>query len=114
MKETYPSDITHSCSPGTCMCHSRSCPMKARMGAKQLLVAFAVLLLSVQLGSCGSDNSSTEGRPFDPSQPVKLTEFYPDSGVYQTKVILRGTNFGTDPSAIRVYFNADKIQSQNP
>ncbi len=68
-------------------------------------LSLAVLFTSVFLGSCGSDSTS-EGRAFDPSQPVKLTEFYPDSGVYQTKVILRGTNFGTDPSAIRVYFNA--------
>lgn len=56
------------------------------------------------MAGCSSETSS-EGTPYNPSQPIKLTDFYPDSGRYQQKVILSGSNFGTDPSAIKVYFN---------
>ncbi len=73
--------------------------------------------------SC-SDSSEGGGTPFDPDQPVVLNAFYPDSGKYQEQVILTGTNFGTDPQAISVYFNTagaavigaggDKIYVQAP
>lgn len=43
--------------------------------------------------------------PYDPSKPVGLTNFFPDSGGIATQVILKGSNFGTDPSELRVYFN---------
>ncbi len=73
--------------------------------------------------SC-SDSSEGGGAPFDPEKPVVLNAFYPDSGKYQEQVILTGTNFGTDPGAISVYFNTasaavigaggDKIYVQAP
>lgn len=55
--------------------------------------------------ACGDDDDLSGGRPYDPSTPVKLTTFYPDSGMYQQNVLLTGENFGADPSIIRVYFN---------
>ncbi|MDR2472881.1 MAG: IPT/TIG domain-containing protein [Tannerella sp.] len=56
--------------------------------------------------ACGDDESTGIVRiPYDPSQPVKVTKFFPDSGRIRDKVILEGTNFGTDPSKIRVWFN---------
>ena len=67
-----------------------------------LLMASSLLLL--QLFGCSNDE--TGRAEYDSSKPVKLTTFYPDSGKFQEKVILEGSNFGTDLSKIKVYFNA--------
>jgi hypothetical protein len=56
--------------------------------------------------SCGNDEKTVRGTEYDPSKPVVLTSFHPDSGGIATKVILDGENFGTDPSNIKVYFNS--------
>ena len=37
-------------------------------------------------------------------QPVKFTEFMPDSGGIRTKFIVKGSNFGEDKSQVKVYF----------
>ncbi|MDR0560422.1 MAG: IPT/TIG domain-containing protein [Prevotellaceae bacterium] len=42
---------------------------------------------------------------YDPSQPVRLISFYPDSGRISEKIILLGQNFGRDPELVSVYFN---------
>lgn len=56
--------------------------------------------------SCGNNNEEAGGLIYDPSKPVKLMTFYPDSGKYQEKVLLTGENFGSDPNIIKVYFNS--------
>jgi hypothetical protein len=43
--------------------------------------------------------------PYDPNQPVTLTDFMPDSGRLREKVIIKGSNFGNDKSKVAVYFN---------
>ena len=55
--------------------------------------------------ACNDNKDDPDGPVYDPSKPVILNTFYPDSGMYQEKVLLTGENFGTDPSIIRVYFN---------
>jgi len=56
-------------------------------------MVFGFLLLIV---GCNEDKKSTA---FDPNQPVKFTEFMPDSGGIRTKF-----NFGEDKSQVKVYF----------
>ncbi len=65
-----------------------------------------VMILICILGcfACGNDKDSLQGA-YDPSKPIKLISFYPDSGIYKQNIILTGENFGVDPSIIRVYFN---------
>ncbi|KAA6302941.1 MAG: hypothetical protein EZS26_000836 [Candidatus Ordinivivax streblomastigis] len=55
--------------------------------------------------SCKDENSATGGEAYNPSKPVTVTTFYPDSGKIAEKVMLDGANFGNDPSKIKVYFN---------
>lgn len=71
-----------------------------------LMLSFAF----VSVFSCSDDNENEggSGAPYDPNQPVKITKFYPDSGGMATKVIIEGSNFGTDVSNIRVYYNDKK------
>lgn len=61
-------------------------------------MVFGFLLLIV---GCNEDKKSTA---FDPYQPVKFTEFMPDSGGIRTKFIVKGSNFGEDKSQVKVYF----------
>lgn len=61
-------------------------------------MVFGFLLLIV---GCNGDKKSTA---FDPNQPVKFTEFMPDSGGIRTKFIVKGSNFGEDKSQVKVYF----------
>jgi hypothetical protein len=67
-----------------------------------------VCVCSLVLISCGDENKNEtvdEGEPYDPSMPVQLDRFYPDSGGYATKIILEGKNFGNDASMVKVYYN---------
>lgn len=57
----------------------------------------------------GCKNKTNELRKaYDPSQPVDLTTFSPSEGGVRSKVLLDGSNFGSDTSKIRVYFNKAK------
>ena len=70
---------------------------------KKLSLLFVSFVGLFQLASCGSEEVARVDH--NPSQPVKLTTFYPDSGMYKEQVILEGSNFGQDVSKITVYFN---------
>lgn len=48
------------------------------------------------------------GEAFNPSQPVTVSEILPDSGGYLTQFVIKGSNFGTDPSKIDVIFNGNR------
>jgi hypothetical protein len=64
-----------------------------------------IIVCSFCFVSCGDEDKSGGGTTYDPSKPVVLTSFYPDSGGIASKVIFDGENFGSDPSKIKVYFN---------
>src|SRR5690554_1534435 len=67
---------------------------------------FVSLLFIVATSSCESNGSNQPDRiPYDPKKPVKISSFAPDSGGIATKVIIKGDNFGTDLSKIKVFFN---------
>ncbi|MDR2039591.1 MAG: IPT/TIG domain-containing protein [Bacteroidales bacterium] len=72
-----------------------------------MVAGIAVLFLV----SCNNDNDEKE--IYDPGKPVELTSFYPDSGRIREMVLLSGNNFGTDPSAIKVFFNSSEAKVIN-
>jgi sugar lactone lactonase YvrE len=63
------------------------------------------IVVALALGSCEEKNDNFTGTPYDPSKPVNVENFTPDSGGMATKVFIYGDNFGTDLSKIKVYFN---------
>ena len=74
---------------------------------KSYLILFIVILSGLaSFFACNDDTNEAAGPAYDPLKPVKLTTFYPDSGMFQEKVILNGENFGIDPDIIKVYFNS--------
>ncbi len=67
-----------------------------------MLCAALIFLL---LGAC-SDKGTIDTRiPYDPSKPVTINRFAPDSGGVNTQMIIYGSNFGSDTSLIKVYIN---------
>ena len=73
---------------------------------KQISMICFVLAM-IYLWSCDNHNSDDFGRkPYDPSKPVRIDGFEPDSGGLATKVFITGSNFGSDKSKIKVYFSA--------
>lgn len=73
------------------------------MTRKQILLGGALLLSSLTWFSC-SDNDSGAIAKFDPSQPMAITDFYPDSGGIATPMIISGKNFGTDTTGLAVWY----------
>jgi hypothetical protein len=52
-----------------------------------------------------NESGSGNGTPYDPSKPVTINSFYPDSGGFATRIIIEGSNFGNNPKDVRVWFN---------
>lgn len=73
------------------------------MTRKQFLLGSALLLSSLTWFSC-SDNDTGSGAKFDPSQPMAITDFYPDSGGIATPMIISGKNFGSDTTGLAVWY----------
>lgn len=67
-----------------------------------LMIMFAVTIIS----SCKKDNATgNKARTaYNPGVPVTVSDILPDSGGIRSKVIIKGTNFGTDTSLVTVYF----------
>jgi streptogramin lyase len=73
---------------------------------KLIAVAGACMMV---FASCG-DKSGNTNVAYDPNQPVEVTSFTPDSGRISEMVLLDGSNFGTDPSLIKVFFNSKEAK----
>lgn len=71
----------------------------------QILFLCCVGGCALSMFIASSCESKSDAQVYDPNAPVKVTNFYPDSGGVATQVILNGSNFGTDLSKIQVLFN---------
>jgi hypothetical protein len=71
----------------------------------KLRTFFLINLMASLLSGCADNNTDSQGARYDPNKPVSLDIFYPIEGGIATKLILNGSNFGTDLKNIKVYFN---------
>src|SRR5574344_797685 len=74
-------------------------------------ILFFSILILLAYNFVGCNASSDDERviaPPDPNIETAISDYYPDSGGVATKLILHGTNFGTDTSYIKVYVNNKK------
>lgn len=70
--------------------------LKTSLASLSRLVLVA-LLLGGAVSSCKDDDATdTAGIPFDPSKPVNITSFTPETGGAYEQIIIKGVNFGTD------------------
>ena len=60
-----------------------------------------LLLFTICFSSC-KDDKDASAEPYDPSQPVTVTDFAPKAGGANTRMIIYGSNFGTDSSIVFV------------
>ncbi|MFE2861376.1 MULTISPECIES: IPT/TIG domain-containing protein [Sphingobacterium] len=74
----------------------------------QMIWPIIVLILGIV--SCKNDNlgSIAEGVPFDPSQPVIVSDFAPKSGGMGQRLVIYGKNFGNDPKNVAVFIGGKK------
>ncbi|MDR2473207.1 MAG: IPT/TIG domain-containing protein [Tannerella sp.] len=78
--------------------------MKKVFNVKFLLPLFIVtVIVQMLFYSCEDDDKKVI--VYDPSKPVELTSFRPDSGRIREMVLVDGKNFGSDASKIKVFFN---------
>jgi hypothetical protein len=76
-----------------------------KQGRMFLLLLVAGSLAFFAIESCEKKDNGFEREAYNPAQPVKVDGFEPDSGGMATKVLIHGSNFGSDLSKIKVYFN---------
>lgn len=69
---------------------------------KNSILFFLCLLIFVACED--KDKQEGGGTSYDPSQPVEVGYFMPDSGRIREKVIIKGSNFGNDKSKVQVVF----------
>jgi hypothetical protein len=76
------------------------------MKEKKFINVLAVCCIFTYLcANCSDTNDSGGGTVYDPSRPVTINSFYPDSGGFATRIIIEGSNFGNNPEEVRVWFN---------
>lgn len=77
---------------------------------KMLLLTLVSIFIAFQFISCDDDEPPSIV-DHDPSLPVKLESFMPDSGGIRTKFIVKGSNFGSDISKVKVLFSEDEKEA---
>lgn len=70
---------------------------------KNMRMIVPMLMAIGALLSC-SDKAGSGMEGFDPSKPIEVSGFYPDSGGIATPIIIEGANFGRDTTGMSVYF----------
>lgn len=72
---------------------------------KQGLAIWFFLIAFMAFLACSDSDDGKGTSAYDPNKPVELTRFFPDSGGIRSKIMLEGSNFGSDTANIKVYFN---------
>jgi hypothetical protein len=72
--------------------------------ARQWIVAISAFMLV--FAACKDDDDTKNKAVHDPNRPVELVSFKPDSGRISEMVLLDGSNFGSDTSKVKVFFNS--------
>lgn len=75
------------------------------MKALQFFLFTILPLLFGTVACSDKDAIDDSGIPYDPAKPLHLTEFLPETGGMASQVVVKGSNFGTDASELKVYFN---------
>lgn len=86
--------------------------LKSRLETYCRLTAVG-LLCGLVVSSCKDEDSASVTVAFDPSQPVVITSFTPESGGALDQIIVKGQNFGTDKSRIDLTIGGKKATVVN-
>ncbi|MFT4093884.1 MAG: IPT/TIG domain-containing protein [Niabella sp.] len=78
---------------------------RSRLQAHKWLLSLLVMAVAVSCQKNSFEKPVVVLTAFDPSLPVIIDSFTPDSGGVSTQMLIYGSNFGTDPSKIQVFVN---------
>lgn len=76
--------------------------MKSKLLQQVRLLFLSFIVVGAAFTAGCSDDDDGSGGAYDPARPVVLESFSPREGGVGTKLIIRGENFGYDPSKIKV------------
>lgn len=79
---------------------------------KHLFFLSGLLIFFSFVISCKEDGG-VHFEEFDPSKAIEISGFYPDSGGIATPIIIEGSNFGSDTTGLKVYFQ-DSLGVKHP
>ena len=72
------------------------------------------LVVVLCLIGCSDDNDNGgSGAAFDPNAPVEINALNPTSGSFGQRLVIKGRNFGNDPSLVNVYIGGKKAHVIN-
>lgn len=78
----------------------------------KLFLGVCLMASSAAMSSCDDDNKDLlevqTSDPFDPSKPVTVTGFTPESGGSQEEIIIYGSNFGNNKDQVAVFIGGKK------
>lgn len=67
---------------------------------------YLFLLLLPLFSACSSEDSENNyDKPYNPQQPLIVSSIGPEKGGLGTRVVVSGSNFGNDPSKVKLFFN---------
>ena len=69
-----------------------------------------IALICLAVGGMSCNNDSSKGKEHDPSKPIVVGSFEPSEGRVRDYVLIKGSNFGYDKSAIKVFFNKSEAK----
>lgn len=58
-------------------------------------------LFTIVFYSC-KDDAGSESEPYDPGKSIEITDYTPKTGSAKTRMVIYGSNFGTDSSIVKV------------
>ena len=61
-----------------------------------------IMAITLYVTGCKDSEKRESNVPYDPGKPVEITEFTPKSGGANSRLVIYGENFGTDPNLIKV------------
>ncbi|MBZ4191695.1 IPT/TIG domain-containing protein [Niabella beijingensis] len=80
--------------------------MKKMISSEIVRTCLLLLVFLPLFHACSKKKEPVPERiTYDPSKPVVIDHFTPDSGGVSTQMLIYGSNFGTDTSLIKVYVN---------
>lgn len=71
-----------------------------------------LVLFTLCVAGCKDDADGT-AEPYNPGKSVEITDFTPKTGGAKTRVVISGSNFGTDPSMVSVTVGGKKAPVVN-
>ncbi|WP_106831623.1 IPT/TIG domain-containing protein [Parabacteroides pacaensis] len=76
------------------------------MKKNDFFVWLATFVLLSCLACSSNEKAENYGEPYSPEKPLVVSQIGPQKGGLGTRVVVSGSNFGNDPSKVKLFFNS--------